>query len=68
MNANLLKSEIIKKGLTQGDIAKAIGMSENSFSSKMRGKSDFGLDDANKICDVLHIKDGKLKLAIFFDQ
>ena len=66
MNANLLKSEIVKNGLTQGDIAKALGMSKNTFTSRMQGKSDFGLEEANKICEILHIDDGKLKLAIFF--
>ena len=67
MKANLLKSEIVKNGLTQEDIAKALGMSKNTFTSRLKGRSSFGLDEASKICEILHIEDKDLKVAIFFD-
>lgn len=57
MNANFLRSEMVKCGMTQKELAKSIGISENSLSRKMTGKREFTLKEATAICAVLHICD-----------
>lgn len=39
-----LQAEIARKGLTSAEIAKRLGMSRNTFSRKLRGKSKFFID------------------------
>ena len=61
-NAQALKAEIVRNGLTQREVAKSIGLSANTFSSKMKNGS-FGMDEAAKMIELLGIKDAG---AIFF--
>lgn len=56
INANLLKGEIKKAGLTHAEVAKAIGMSECTFSRKIN-KGKFGVDEADRLIRLLHIHD-----------
>jgi transcriptional regulator with XRE-family HTH domain len=62
---NLLRSYIAKAGLTQRKLAAIIGMSENTLSSRMSGKTQFNTAEIENICDVLGIKDGASKASIF---
>lgn len=62
LNANLLKAEIAKNGLTQRDVAKSIGMSANTFSKKINNGS-FGLSEAEQLIQLLGIQNPS---AIFF--
>ena len=55
VNANLLKAKIIESGETQKSVAKAIGISENSLSRKIKGKREFRLSEVLKLCDFLNI-------------
>ena len=55
INANLLRAKIAENGLNQKIVAEKIGMSEKTFSTKMRtGK--FGLDEAEKMIELLKIE------------
>ncbi len=65
MNVNLLRGKIAESGMTQSELAKAIGISENSLSRKMQGKRDFRLVEVVEICDVLNIENPK---EIFFNN
>lgn len=65
MNANLLKGKIVESGMTQSELAKAIGISENSLSRKIQGKRDFRLIEVVEICNVLNIGNPK---EIFFND
>ena len=56
VNSNLLRAEMVKCGVTQKDLARLIGMSENSMTNKLSGKRCFTLDEATKIINVLHIE------------
>lgn len=40
-------------GLTQADMAAAVGMAENTFSWKRRGVKEFSLSEASSLCDLL---------------
>lgn len=64
MNPNALRAEIVRNGMTQGQVAERIGMSANTFSIKMR-TNGFGLDEADKLIALLGIRD---PAAIFFAE
>ena len=65
-----LRSRMALKGHTQKTLvaeinAKGKKMTENTFSSKMNGKSQFDCDDADIICEVLEIDTPEDKAEIF---
>jgi len=64
MNTNLLKAEIVKKGFTQEQVAKMVGISDTTFYRRMRD-GNFGLDTVNDLIRILEIKEPG---PIFFDQ
>ena len=65
LNADKLRGYIASAGMTQKELADKIGMSENNFSSKMKGKSNFYTSQAIEICKILNITDDSEKVAIF---
>lgn len=64
MKVTDIRSLMVKNGFTQKRLAKAIGMSSKTFSIKMK-RSSFGIDEASKLIDLLHIENPS---EIFFDQ
>ena len=65
LNKNLLKSAIARAGMTQEKLAEAIGVSSNTLSAKLLGKSFFDTEEIDKICAVLSIVDNNEKANIF---
>ena len=57
-----IKAELARRGITQGALAKQIGVSENSLSRKINGKVQFKLEEAQKLVDILEIEP-----SIFFN-
>lgn len=55
MNANKIRAKIIERGMTQGEVAKIIGISANSLSRKLLGKRDFLLSEVIALCSVLEL-------------
>jgi DNA-binding XRE family transcriptional regulator len=55
LDRNSLKAEIVRNGLTQKDVAKAIGISEKTFISRMR-KGSFKTNEAEIMIEVLKLK------------
>jgi DNA-binding Xre family transcriptional regulator len=68
LNKNLLKAAIAKAGYTQEKLAKSIGISSNTFSSRMVGTSCFNVDEIDKICSILNIVDNSEKADIFLSS
>lgn len=64
MNAARLRGIIAENGLSQRDVAKAIGMSEKTFYSKMKN-GKFGIDEAEEMIRLLKIEN---PAAIFLTQ
>lgn len=64
LDANALKAEIVRNGLTQGQVASKIGMTATTFSQKIRNNG-FGLDEADKLIELLGIQNPS---EIFFSQ
>lgn len=70
VDVNKLRSRMVLKGYTQKSIvsemnARGVKTSENTFSSKMNGKSQFDCDDADVICDILEVTLPEEKAQIF---
>ena len=70
VDVNRLRSRMVLKGYTQKTLvaemnARGVKTSENTFSSKMNGKSQFDCDDADVICEILEVEDPAKKAEIF---
>ena len=65
MNTNLLKGAIASNGITQKELAKIIGMSNNSLSRKIQGQREFTLGEVVSICKALNISE---PADIFFND
>ena len=55
INANKIRGRITEMGMTQQQVAAEIGMSAKTFSIKMNN-GKFGLDEAQRMIDVLKIE------------
>lgn len=55
LNANLLRAKIVENGMTQEEVAKAIGITPKTFSLKINS-GKFGLDEADKLIELLKIE------------
>ena len=67
MNSQELKAEMVRKGYTIPILAEKIGISKKAFYCKLKGKSDFRLDEIKKIIDILELNHDKI-LFIFFEN
>lgn len=65
LDKNLLRGAIARAGMTQERLAEAIGISSNTLSAKLLGKSFFDTEEIDRICEVLSIVDNNEKAAIF---
>lgn len=66
-----LKSKMVLAGHTQKTLVAALKekgfpMTENTLSAKMNGKSQFYVEDALVICEILGVSDPAEKASIFF--
>lgn len=68
MNVDMLKGKILENKFTYEDCANELGISKNSFNSKINNKtkSGFGITEAARLSEFLRLADRE-KLAIFFD-
>ena len=64
---NMLRSKMALHGMTQKKVAKQLGISANTMSSRMTGRSSFTLDEVDKLCDLLKIREDSEKKLIFLD-
>lgn len=62
IKTNELRGKIVAKGLTQGDVARMIGISRKTFSEKMK-KGVFGSDEISVMIKELEIEN---PMEIFF--
>ena len=67
LNTNKLKGAIISAGYTQKSFAEKLGISKNSLNLKVNGRSNFTLDEVDKICEILGISDVSKKVEIFLE-
>lgn len=65
MQKKQLLSQMALKGKSPSQIAREIGICENSMYNKLNGKRPFTVGEAQKICDVLGIEDDGIRSLIF---
>lgn len=68
LNRNLLRAAMVARGYTQEELAKKIGISANTLSSRLLGASSFNVDEIDKICEVLGITSNEQKVDIFLSS
>lgn len=59
---NKLKGEIVSKGLTQGEVARMIGLTPKTFSCRLK-RGILGSNEIEQLMDILEIDDPR---DIFF--
>lgn len=64
LDRNLFKAELVKNGYTFKTMAEAIGISERTFSKRVK-TGDFGSAEIDAMLPLLHLDDPR---AIFFAQ
>lgn len=64
VNVNELKAAMVRKGMTQSDVAKKLNISPRTLSNKLKS-GVFGSDDIEKLMVILDIND---PIPIFFTQ
>lgn len=70
VDVNKLRSRMVLMGYTQKSLVaemneRGVKTTENTFSSKMNGRSQFDCDDADVICDILKVNDLAERADIF---
>ena len=65
MKVNVLRSKMALKELNQNSLAKLLGVSRNTMSSRMSGHSSFTLDEVDRLCEILEIREDEEKQYIF---
>lgn len=65
MNMNKLKGKMAEASLSQRKVAEMLGMSQNTLSSRINGKTPFDAEEISKLCDILAIKSNNDKADIF---
>lgn len=70
VDVNKLRSRMVLMGYTQKSLVaemkkRGVKTTENTFSSKMNGKSQFDCEDADVICDILEVNHPEEKADIF---
>ena len=70
VDVNRLRSRMALMGYTQKALvaemnARGVKTSENTFSAKMNGRSQFDCDDADVICEILGVTEPEEKSLIF---
>ena len=68
MKLNLLKAAMVKNNLNVQECARLIGMSKNTFYSRLNGTSSFTTDEIQRLCGVLKIDSVKEQADIFLTR
>lgn len=55
MDTQKLKGKMAERNVTQKDLAHILNVTENTFSYKLSGKSDFSLSEVRKISQRLSL-------------
>lgn len=50
-----LEAEMVRKGITQNQLAELLKLNASTVSLKMNGKRDFSLNEAMRIKDILNV-------------
>lgn len=62
-NEKKLRLAMLEAGISVGELAKTIGISESALYRKIKGTTEFTMSEMQNICKVLGVQGG----GIFFD-
>ena len=68
VNSKKLKGRIVELGLTQKDLAKALGVATPTVSQKLNNVRSMSVDEAFIIADLLKIPDEQFRKYFFKDE
>ena len=67
LNLKKLKGKLVEKGKTYNDCATHLGITTNTFNSKINGKTRFYIEEINSLAEFLELTLEE-KADIFFDD
>ncbi|MBS6455005.1 MAG: helix-turn-helix transcriptional regulator [Holdemanella biformis] len=67
MEKSLIKYWLSKNNMSQKELAKKLGINENTLSLKINGSLSTTTKDALKICEILHIDNLEERAKIFLN-
>ncbi|MDD7086648.1 MAG: DUF739 family protein [Lachnospiraceae bacterium] len=59
-NSRELEVEITRKGMTVREIARQMGITEQSFYNKLNNRTEFKASEIQILCDILGLSDMRL--------
>lgn len=65
MKANLLRAELVARDMQITSLAETMGVNPQTLYNKISGRTQFTVDEAVQICDILGIVDNEKKASIF---
>lgn len=68
MRQRLFRAKLAENGLSQKDVAKELGMAENTMTQKIREKSFFGVNDVKKMSKLLNLNKDEIFDIFFTDD
>lgn len=68
MSYQKLRGRIVEKYGTQGNFAKAVGLTEQSITAKMNGRTSFSQDDIKTWSSLLGIKLNEVGTYFFANE
>jgi transcriptional regulator with XRE-family HTH domain len=67
VNINKLKGKIVENGQTQKACAEYLGMAEQTFTAKLRGRANFTIPEVYALAEFLRLRDDDI-IEIFFNK
>ena len=67
-DTTLLRKAINGRGLKMGHIAEQLGVARYTLLRKMKGETEFSVDEAKKLCEIAGISDPAEMAKIFFAE
>lgn len=68
MQTNVLRAEMVRKGINGQKMSEAIGISESAFYRKMSGATEFTLSELKAIRDTLELSHDDVYNIFFADK
>ena len=65
INSKKIKGRLVELGMTQKDISSYLGISQPTVNQKINNTRPMGLDEAEKIADLLQISSEEFKEYFF---
>lgn len=67
INKRKLRGAMAAAGYTQGTLSDKLGISDNTLSNKINGKTPLYIGEASQICEILGILNPQEKCDIFLN-